>query len=90
MEKFTEFLGMMDTSYEETLTDMIFFTEPSGHRIPVEFMVNGKYKQGEAGMPEDHGQSYILPAASFVEVFNEKITRVTTFYILPLWISLVS
>ena len=90
LEKFTEFLGMMDTSYEETLTDMVFFTEPSGQRIAVEFTVNGIYKQGEEGMPEAHGQSYTLPAAAFVEVSDEKISRVTTFYNLPLWISLVS
>ena len=90
LEKFTEFLDMMDTSYEETLTDLVFFTEPSGQRIAVEFTVNGIYKQGEEGMPEAHGQSYTLPAAAFVEVSDEKISRVTTFYNLPLWISLVS
>ena len=90
IEKFTEFLGMMDTSYEEALTDMVFFTEPSGQRIAVEFTVNGTYKQGEEGLPEAHGQHYVLPAAAFVEVDGEKITRVTTYYNLPLWISLVS
>ena len=90
LEKFTEFLGMMDTSYEETLTDMVFFTEPSGQRIAVEFTVNGKYKQGEEDMPAAHGQSYVLPAAAFVEVTGDKISRVNTFYNLPLWISLVS
>ena len=90
LEKFTEFLGMMDSSYEETLTDMVFFTEPSGQRVAVEFTVNGIYKQGDAGLPEAHGQTYVLPAAAFVEVSDGKIARVTTFYNLPLWISLVS
>lgn len=90
VEKFTEFLGMMDTSYEETLTDMVFFTEPSGKRVAIEFTVNGIYKKGEEGLPEAHGQKYVLPAAAFVEVVDEKITRVTTFYNLQLWISLVS
>lgn len=90
LEKFTEFLGLMDTSYDETLTDMVFFTEPSGKRIAVEFVVNGMYKQGEEGLPEARGQSYVLPAAAFVEVSDGKISRVTTFYNLPLWISLVS
>ena len=90
LEKFTEFLGTMDTSYEETLTDMVFFTEPSGQRVAVEFTVNGMYKQGEAGLPEAHGQTYVLPAAAFVEVSDGKIARVTTFYNLPLWIRLVS
>ncbi len=89
-EKFTEFLQMMDQSYEETLTDMVFFTEPSGTRISVEFVVNGIYKKGEEGMPEAHGQRYVLPAAAFLEVKEGKISRVTTFYNLPHWISLVS
>lgn len=90
IEKFTEFLGMMDASYEETLTEMVFFTEPENNRVAVEFVVNGIYKKGEEGFPEAHGQTYLLPAAAFLEVRNGKISRVTTYYNLPLWISLVS
>jgi steroid delta-isomerase-like uncharacterized protein len=90
IEKFTEFLQMMDDAYEETLTEIVFFTEPEGARIAAEFVVNGIYKKGEEGLPEAHGQSYILPAAAFLEVRNGKISRVTTYYNLPLWISLVS
>ncbi len=90
IEKFTEFLGMMDESYEETLTEMVFFTEPENNRVAVEFVVNGIYKKGEEGFPEAHGQTYVLPAAAFLEVRNGKISRVTTYYNLPLWISLVS
>jgi steroid delta-isomerase-like uncharacterized protein len=90
IEKFTEFLQMMDTSYEETLTNMVFFNEPGNTRIAVEFTVNGIYKKGEEGLPEAHGQTYVLPAAAFLEVKEGKISRVTTYYNLPLWISLVS
>jgi len=89
-EKFTEFLKMMDDSYEETLTDMVFFSEPGDTRVAVEFVVNGIYKKGEEGLPEAHGQSYVLPAAAFLEVKEGKISRVTTYYNLPFWISLVS
>ena len=89
-EKFTEFLQMMDDAYEETLTDMVFFSEPGNTRVAVEFVVNGIYKKGEEGLPQAYGQSYILPAAAFLEVKEEKISRVTTYYNLPLWISLVS
>jgi hypothetical protein len=32
----------------------------------------------------------VLPAGAFLEVHNGKITRVTTYYNLPLWIKLVS
>jgi steroid delta-isomerase-like uncharacterized protein len=56
----------------------------------VEFTVNGIYKKGEEGLPAAHGQSYVLPAAAFLEVKDGKIARVTTYYNLPLWISLVS
>ena len=87
---FTEFLKMMDDSYEETLTDMVFLSEPGGTRIAVEFTVNGIYKKGEDDMPQAHGQSYVLPAAAFLEIKGDKISRVTTYYNLPLWLKMVS
>ena len=87
---FREFLQMMDESYEETLSDIVFFTEASDTRVALEFTVNGIYKKSDEGFPEAHGQKYVLPAAAFLEVTNSKITRVTTYYNLPRWISLVS
>lgn len=90
IDLFTEFLQKMDDSYEENLTDMVFFSEPSGSRVAVEFVVNGIYKKGEEGLPEAKNQTYVLPAAAFLEVNEGKITRVTTYYNLPLWIDLVS
>jgi len=90
IEKFTEFMQHMDESYEETLSDLVFFAEPSGKRIACEFVVNGIYKKGEEGFPTAHGQKYVLPAASFLEVADGKISRVTTYYNLPLWVKLVS
>ncbi|WP_044171329.1 nuclear transport factor 2 family protein [Flectobacillus major] len=90
IEKFTEFLQKMDESYEETLTDMVFFAEPSDSRVAVEFVVNGIYKKGEEGLPEAHNQTYVLPAGAFLAVKDGKISRVTTYYNLPLWIELVS
>lgn len=90
IEKFTEFMKMMDDSYEETLTEMVFFTEPADKRVSVEFVVNGIYKKGDEGFPEAQGQKYVLPAAAFLEVTDEKISRVTTYYNLELWIKLVS
>lgn len=89
-EKFTEFLQHMDTSYEETLTDLVFLSEPTNTRVAAEFVVNGIYKQGEEGLPEARGQKYVLPAGAFLEVKEGKISRVTTYYNLPLWIKLVS
>ena len=90
IEKFTEFLQKMDESYEEPLTDMVFFAEPADSRVAVEFVVNGIYKKGEEGLPEAHDQTYVLPAGAFLAVKDGKISRVTTYYNLPLWIELVS
>ena len=87
---FNEFLQLMEECYEETLTDKIFYTEPNGERVAAEFTVNGIYKKADEGLPPAHGQRYVLPAASFLEVKKGKITRVATFYNLPLWIKLVS
>lgn len=87
---FTEFLEKMDRCYQEKLTDMVFLSDASGSRFAVEFTVNGTYKEAEPGLPEARGQAYVLPAAAFLEVQNGKITRVTTYYNLELWLSLVS
>jgi len=89
-EKFTEFMQKMDEAYEEILTELVFFTSSDDTRIAAEFVVNGVYKQAEEGLPPAHDQTYILPAGAFLEVKEGKITRVTTYYNLPLWIKLVS
>ena len=89
-EMFTEFMQKMDDAYDETLTDMVFFSSSDEARIAAEFVVNGTYKQAEEGLPPAHGQKYVLPAGAFLEVKEGKITRVTTYYNLPLWIKLVS
>jgi steroid delta-isomerase-like uncharacterized protein len=86
---FEEFQAHMDKCYEETLTDMAFLGEASGKRIAVEFVVNGTYKATDEGLPEANGQKYVLPAGAFLEVNEGKITRITTYYNLPLWESLV-
>ncbi|MEZ0541794.1 ketosteroid isomerase-related protein [Fibrella arboris] len=88
-EAFTTFLQHMDDCYDETLTDMVILTEPTGTRVACEFVVNGTYKKTDGDLPEANGQTYVLPAGSFLEVANDQITRVTTYYNLPLWESLV-
>jgi steroid delta-isomerase-like uncharacterized protein len=87
---YREFLLHMDECYQEQLTDMVFFSEPSGQRIAVEFTVNGIYKKTDGDLIPAHGQRYVLPAGAFLEVAEGKIARVTTYYNLPLWIKLVS
>ena len=90
LEKFTAFVHHMDESYDETLTDIVFFSEPADSRVAVEFIVNGVYKKAEAGLPPASNQNYVVPAAAFLEVLDGKVKRVTTYYNLPLWIQAVS
>jgi steroid delta-isomerase-like uncharacterized protein len=87
---FTEFMQHMDASYAETLKDIVLFSSTAEGRIAAEFVVHGTYKKAEEGLPPAYGQSYVLPAAAFLEVRGGKITRVTTYYNLELWIELVS
>lgn len=87
---FTEFMQHMDASYSETLKDMVLFSSETEGRIAAEFVVHGTYKKAEEGLPPAHGQAYVLPAAAFLEVKDGKLSRVTTYYNLELWIELVS
>lgn len=87
---YEQFLQHMDETYEESLTDMVFMSDETGARVACEFVVNGRYKKDEEGLPPARNQHYTLPAGAFLEVKNGKIARVTTYYNLPLWIQLVS
>ncbi|HEY0110129.1 MAG TPA: ketosteroid isomerase-related protein [Fibrella sp.] len=87
--EFARFLQHMDDCYDETLTDMMIMTESTGTRVACEFVVNGTYVKTDGDLPEAKGQTYVLPAGSFLEIANGQITRVTTYYNLPLWESLV-
>ena len=88
-ELFREFLAHMDRCYDETLTEMVFFAEPADQRVAVEFIVNGTYKSTDEGLPEATGQKYVLPAGAFLDVKDGQISRVTTYYNLPLWEKMV-
>lgn len=88
-DAFSRFLQHMDDCYDETLTDMVILSEPTGTRIACEFVVNGVYKKTDGDLPAATGQTYVLPAGAFLEVADGQITRVTTYYNLPLWESLV-
>lgn len=87
---FTDFMKQMDESYAEELKDIVLFSSETEGRIAAEFMVHGVYKKAEEGFPEAKGQKYVLPASAFLEVKDGKISRVTTYYNLELWIQLVS
>ncbi|MCB2135016.1 MAG: nuclear transport factor 2 family protein [Rhodobacteraceae bacterium] len=89
-EAFAEFCRHMSETYKEELTDMVIFSNADGTRGAAEFTVNGTYLKTDPGLPEAHGQKYILPAGGFFDLKDGKITRVTTYYNLQDWIRQVS
>jgi steroid delta-isomerase-like uncharacterized protein len=88
--KFTEFCAHMGVSYREQLRDIEIFVNDTGTRAAAEFVVHGAYLKTDPGLPEAHGQTYILPAGSFFDLKDGKISRITTFYNLNDWIAQVS
>lgn len=89
-DAFAEFCGHMGISYRERLEDMVIFASEDGSRGAAEFTVHGTYLQTDPGLPEAHGQTYILPAGAFFDLKDGRISRVTTFYNLADWIRQVS
>lgn len=87
---FAEFCSHMGVSYRETLKEIMIFVNEDGTRGAAEFVVHGEYLKTDPGLPEAHGQTYILPAGSFFDLRGDKISRVTTFYNLNDWIAQVS
>lgn len=88
--KFAEFCAHMGVSYRETLRDMVIFSNGDGSRAAAEFTVHGEYLRTDPGLPEAHGQTYVLPAGAFFDLRGGRISRVTTFYNLSDWIRQVS
>lgn len=88
--KFADFCAHMSRCYREELTDMVVFEAQNGTRAAAEYVVNGTYLATDDGLPEARGQTYRLPAGSFFDVENGKITRVTTYYNLADWMAQVS
>ena len=89
-EKFAAFCDHMNRCYKANLTDIVVFDAQDGTRAAAAFIVNGPYLQTDEGLPEAHGQTYRLPAGSFFDLKDGKITRVTTFYNLADWAKQVS
>lgn len=87
---FEAFCTHMNRCYREHLTDMVIFDSPDGKRAAAEYTVNGTYIETDAGLPAARGQTYKIPAGSFFDVADGKITRVTTRYNLNDWVAQVS
>lgn len=89
-QKFAEFCAHMSRCYKEELTDMVIFVSEDGTRAAAEYTVNGTYLATDDGLPEAKGQGYRLPAGSFFNLKEGKISRVTTYYNLSDWVAQVS
>jgi steroid delta-isomerase-like uncharacterized protein len=87
---FSAFLGHMEDCYKEKLEDIVVMVNNTKKRASAEFIVNGEYIKTDGSLPKANGQKYVLPAGTFFEVNNGLITRITTYYNLPLWIKMVS
>ena len=87
---FAEFCAHMSQTYKEDLRDMVVMATAEGTRGAAEFVVHGQYLKTDPGLPEAHGQRYVLPAGGFFTLKDGKITRVTTYYNLNDWIKQVS
>ncbi|PTX00741.1 ketosteroid isomerase-related protein [Pararhodobacter aggregans] len=85
-QAFAEFCAHMSETYRETLTEMVVYGSEDGTRGAAEFIVNGTYLKTDPGLPEAHGQTYVLPAGGFFSLKDGKITRVTTYYNLQEWL----
>lgn len=87
---FLDFCRHMSETYKEELRDMVIMADDSGTRAAAEFVVHGTYLKTDPGLPEAHGQRYVLPAGGFLSLKDGRITRVTTYYNLSDWIRQVS
>ena len=84
-DAFGRFLAHMDRCYRERLLDIVIMSSPDGSRGAAEFVVEGAYLATDAGLPPARGQTYRLPAATFFELLQGLIGRVTTYYNLTDW-----
>jgi steroid delta-isomerase-like uncharacterized protein len=89
-EAFRRFMDRMNGAYKETLTDMSIMASADGARASAEFVVNGEYLRSDEGLPEAHGQKYVLPAGAFFVVRDGKVARITNYYNQQDWINQVS
>jgi len=85
-DAFAVFLAEMARCYRETLTDIVILTDTTGTTAAAEYVVHGIYLASSEGLPEAHGQSYLLPGGAFFSIGGGKITRVTNYYNLPDWL----
>jgi len=85
-EAFRAFLARMDRCYAEQLHDIVVLADAEGTRAGAEYVVHGRYKATDDGLPPATGQAYVLPGGAFFEIRGGLITRVTNYYNLQDWL----
>jgi len=87
---FREFTRHMERCYAEQLENISIMATADGSRVAAEFDVLGTYIETDSGLPPATGQTYRLPAGTFLEVRDGLITRVTTYYNLADWLKQIA
>jgi hypothetical protein len=74
----------MDECYEEALIVFVLFGEPNNRSVTSEFVVSGSIKKSTKTHQSAQEHIYFLATGAFLEIKNGKITRLTTYYNIPL------
>ncbi|MBX3689639.1 ketosteroid isomerase-related protein [Dokdonella sp.] len=85
-EAFAAFLARMDRCYAEQLQDIVVFASADDSRAAAEYVVHGRYKSSDEGLPPARGQTYVLPGGAFFEIRAGRIARVSNYYNLQDWL----
>ncbi len=85
-DKFQAFTARMAHCYAEQLDGATILVSGDGARAAAEFMIRGRYKNTDEGLPVAHGQSYALPGGSFFAIRDGRIARVTAYFNLTDWL----
>lgn len=89
LEAFRKFMVHMDQCYKEKLLNMTIFSSADANKFSAEYDVHGTYLRTDGNLPPAKGQTYVIRAGTFLEIRDQKISRVTTYYNLPKWIEMV-
>lgn len=85
-EAFARFFDHMEECYAEEIRDIVVMVDETGTRAAAEFMVHGRYKKTDSGLPPAAGQRYVLPAGAFFDVRDGKVARISNTYNLNDWL----
>ena len=89
-EAFRAFLKRMNTSYDETIYDLVIMLNKEGNRAAAEMMLDGRYLVTDGNLPEAQGQTYKIAVGAFFELKNGKISRISNHYNMQDWLKQIS